>query len=604
MTSLQQVAIFLISAVIFVPLFRWLKLSSILGYVAAGLVIGPWGLGLITDVGSILQASEFGVVLLLFVIGLELQPSRLWVLRRAVFAVGSAQMLVCTALVSAAAWLMHVSVMGAFVIGFGLALSSTALVLQVLAERGQLKSSYGRAAFGILLFQDLAVLPMLAVLPLATRGQQSLDSSLIALAKLLAVVALVVVGGRVLLRPALRLIARTKVTEVFTAATLLIVIGMALAVNAVGLSMSLGAFLAGVLLADSEFRHELEADIEPFKGLLLGLFFISVGMSANLGLLVQAPLLLIAVTLGFMFLKFAGIALLARLTQQSRDAAWRLGSSLAAGGEFAFVLFALATRDHILDQRTADLLTLAVTLSMILGPLALAAYDASLHRIFSKAKQRPYDAIDERDGRVLIAGFGRFGQIVGRVLRARHVSFTALDASSANIDFIRRFGSQAYYGDASRLDVLRAAGAESAAVFVLAIDDVEASVRTAEVVTQYFPHLKIFARARSRQHAFRLMEIGVPNIIRETYASSLETAQSVLQALGNSAATSRSMVQRFREHDEATLLKQFSVRDDDSKMISTTQEATKQLETLFEADSVRDAEVLRVRVNEDAQAEL
>lgn len=602
MSALAQVAIFLIAAVVFVPLFRWLKLSSILGYVAAGLVIGPWGLSLITDIESIRQASEFGVVLLLFVIGLELQPSRLWVLRRAVFGVGSAQVLLCTLLIGSAAWLTGISTIGAFVIGFGLALSSTALVLQVLAERGQLKSNHGRTAFGILLFQDLAVLPMLAVLPLATRAAQSASVSLLAIVKLIVVIGLVVYGGRVLLRPILRLIARTRVTEVFTAATLLIVIGMALAVSAVGLSMSLGAFLAGVLLADSEFRHELEADIEPFKGLLLGLFFISVGMSANLGLLAQAPGLLLMMTLGFMLLKFAAIALIGRLIQQPRDSAWRLSLSLVAGGEFAFVLFALASGQNIFDARTADLLVLAVTLSMVLGPLLLAAYDATLHRLFTRGDSRPYDTIDERDGHVLIAGFGRFGQIIGRVLRGRRIAFTALDSSSGNIDFIRRFGSQAYYGDASRLDVLRAAGADKAKVFVLAIDDVDASVRTAEIVLQYFPHLKLVARVRNRQHAFRLMELGVKDIVRETYASSLEVAQSVLEALGEPAIVARATVRRFREHDEATLGKQFSVRDDDSKMIATTAEAVRQLEKLFEADSAEALNIERERSNKTARS--
>jgi len=601
MSPLARVAIFLIAAVVFVPLFRWLKLSSILGYVAAGLVIGPWGLSLITDVESIREASEFGVVLLLFVIGLELQPSRLWVLRRAVFGVGSAQVLLCTLVIGGAACVLGISKIGAFVIGFGLALSSTALVLQVLAERGQLKSNHGRTAFGILLFQDLAVLPMLAVLPLMTHAASATSVSVIAILKLVLVVGLVIAGGRTLLRPVLRLIAATKVTEVFTAATLLIVIGMSLAVNAVGLSMSLGAFLAGVLLADSEFRHELEADIEPFKGLLLGLFFISVGMSANLRLLVQMPGKLVLITLGFMLLKFGAIASMGRLLKQPRDSAWRLALSLVAGGEFAFVLFGLASTQNIFDARTADLLVLAVTLSMVLGPLLLAAYDATLHRLFTQEASRPFDDIDERDGHVLIAGFGRFGQIVGRVLRARHIPFTALDSSSANIDFIRRFGSQAYYGDASRLDVLRAAGADKAKVFVLAIDDVEASMRTAEIVLQYFPNLKVLARARSRQHAFRLMELGIKDIIRETYASSLEAAQSVLEALGEPSTLARTAVRRFREHDEATLLKQFSVRDDDTKMIATSAEATKQLERLFEADAAEASNEAREKVPRQAR---
>jgi glutathione-regulated potassium-efflux system ancillary protein KefC/glutathione-regulated potassium-efflux system protein KefB len=307
-------------------------------------------------------------------------------------------------------------------------------------------------------------------------------------------------------------------------------------------------------------------------------------MSANLGVIALAPGPLLAITAGFMLLKFGGIVLVGRLTQLPRDSAWRLGLSLAAGGEFAFVLFSLAGSQQLIEPRTNELLTLAVTLSMVLGPLLLAAYDATLHRRFARAEQRPYDSIEERDGRVLIAGFGRFGQIIGRVLRARQIPFTALDISQANIDFIRRFGSNAYYGDASRLDMLRAAGAARASVFVLAIDDVEASIRTVEILRQHFPQLKIFARARNRQHAFRLMEVGVHTLIRETYGSSLEMAAGVLEALGETATAARSTVKRFREHDEATLAAQFAVRDDDQKLIASAHEAVKQLEKLFEAD--------------------
>jgi len=584
MISLSQVAVFLIAAVIFVPLFRWLRLSSILGYVAAGMVIGPWGMGTITDVHSIMHASEFGVVLLLFVIGLELQPSRLWVLRRAVFGVGSAQVVLTTLVIGGLACLFGCDIIGAGVMGFGLALSSTALVLQVLAERNQLKSSHGRAAFGILLFQDLAVLPLLAALPLMSPQAHSISSPLLALGKLLLVIALVIGGGRLILRPSLRLIARTRVTEVFTAAALLIVIGVALIVAKAGLSMSLGAFMAGVLLADSEFRHELEADIEPFKGLLLGLFFISVGMSANLSLFIQTPLVVLGVTLAFMLIKFLAMTLIGRMTGHASDSALRLGLSMMAGGEFAFVLFALATQQHIFNQQTADVLVLSVTLSMMLGPILSSLYDVILERWLRPAAG-PFDSIEPREGHVLIAGFGRFGQIIGRILRARRINFTALDISQANIDFLRRFGSQVYYGDASRLDMLRAAGADKATVLVLAVDDVEASIRTAEIALQYFPDLKIFARARNRQHAFRLMELGVRLIIRETYASSLEMAQAVMESLGEPAYRARAAVKRFREHDEATLQKQFAVRDDDSKLIASAQEAVKQLEQLFNADA-------------------
>jgi glutathione-regulated potassium-efflux system ancillary protein KefC/glutathione-regulated potassium-efflux system protein KefB len=436
------------------------------------------------------------------------------------------------------------------------------------------------------------VLPLLAVLPLMSPDAHSISSPLQGLGTLLLVIAAVIAGGRFILRPALRLVARTRVTEVFTAAALLIVIGMALIVSGVGLSMSLGAFMAGVLLADSEFRHELEADIEPFKGLLLGLFFISVGMSANLSLFIQIPLVVLGVTFAFMLIKFLAMVLIGRITGHANVSALRLGLSMMAGGEFAFVLFSLATQQHILPQQTADVLVLSVTLSMMMGPVLSSAYDVIEQR-WLKAADGPYDSIEPRDGHVLIAGFGRFGQIVGRILRARKITFTALDISQGNIDFLRRFGSQVYYGDASRLDMLRAAGADRATVLVLAVDDVDASIRTAEIVLQHFPDLKIYARARNRQHAFRLMEMGVQLIIRETYASSLEMAQAVMESMGESAQTARAAVKRFREHDEATLLKQFAVRDDDSKLIATAQESVKQLEQLFNADVAEGAETPR-----------
>src|SRR3984885_5174515 len=372
MISLAQVAILLTAAVVAVSLFRLSKMSSILGFLAAGLIIGPWGLRLITDVSSILNASEFGVVLLLFVIGLELQPTRLWVMRRTVFGLGSAQVLSCGAVLGAVAWWWGLPPLTAGVVGFGLSLSSTPLVLQVLAERNELKTQYGRAAFSILLFQDLAVLPMLAVLPLLSPLQSAhTGSPWFALVKLIAVLAIVAVGGRLGLRPALRVVARIRVTEVFTAAALLVVIATALLVNEVGLSMALGAFLAGVVLADSEFRHELEADIEPFKGLLLGLFFIAVGMSANVGLLSADPLQVIAATAGYLALKIMVVAAVGRLTRHATLASWRMGFTLPAGGEFAFVLFALAARQRILDAHLADFLVLVVTLSMMVAPLIL-----------------------------------------------------------------------------------------------------------------------------------------------------------------------------------------------------------------------------------------
>ncbi len=586
MISLAQTAILLAAAVVAVSLFRFARLSSILGYVAAGLAIGPWGLNLIGDVERIMHFSEFGIVLLLFIIGLELRPTRLWVMRRLVFGLGTAQVALCAMLLGVGAWALGQAPVAAAVIGLGLSLSSTPLVLQVLAERGQLKTQYGRAAFGILLFQDLAVLPALALLPLLSPLRDSHPAAgdwwQMPL-KLLAMIAAVILGGRLLLRPALRVVARVRVGEVFTAAALLTVIVTALLASLAGLSMALGAFLAGVLLADSEFRHELEADLEPFKGLLLGLFFTAVGMSANLGLLKSAPAMLLGVTAAFLAVKIIAVTALGRLARQRGDSARRLAFALPAGGEFAFVLFTLAARQHLLATRTADLLILAVTLSMMLGPLLLIAHEALTLRWLGPA-QMPYDAIEEHDNPVLIAGFGRFGQIVARVLRVKGVPFTALDSSQTHVDFVRRFGNRIYYGDASRLDLLRSAGAGTAQVLVLAIDEVEASTRTAVLVREQFPRLKIYARARNRQHAFALMDAGVTEIIRDTYASSLEMAVQVLEALGETPAAAREAARRFRVHDEATLAAQYQVKEDEGKFLATTREAAQQLEKLFEAD--------------------
>ncbi|MGO9802358.1 MAG: monovalent cation:proton antiporter-2 (CPA2) family protein [Steroidobacteraceae bacterium] len=589
MISLAQTAALLAAAIVAVALFRFLRLSSILGYVAAGLVIGPWGLNLIGDVAHVMQVSEFGVVLLLFIIGLELQPTRLWVMRRLVFGLGAAQVTVCALPLGVAAWWwLGLPPIAAAVVGFGLSLSSTPLVLQLLAERNQLKTQHGRAAFGILLFQDLAVLPVLAILPLISReAAHPAGPWWAGLLKLLVlVVAVIIGGGRLLLRPALRIVARIQIPEVFTAAALLTVIVTALLAAQAGLSASLGAFLAGVLLADSEFRHELEADLEPFKGLLLGLFFVCVGMSANLGMFRSEPLALLAVTAGFVGVKIVAVAALGRLAHYRSSSAWRLGFTLPEGGEFAFVLFTLAARQRILSAETADLLILAVTLSMMLGPLLLIAQEKVTQR-WLRPPAAPYDAIEERDTQVIIAGFGRFGQIVARVLRGKRLAFTALDSSQTHVDFLRRFGNKVYYGDASRLDLLRAAGAATARILVLAIDDVDASVRTAVLAREQFPHLRVLARARNRQHAFALMDAGVSMIVRETYGSSLEMACRVLEALGMTAATARDTVRRFREHDEATLAAQYAVKEDESKFLATTREAAQQLEKLFEADQAK-----------------
>jgi glutathione-regulated potassium-efflux system ancillary protein KefC/glutathione-regulated potassium-efflux system protein KefB len=595
MSLLAQIAIFLAAAVIAIPIFRRFKLGSVLGYLTAGIIIGPASLGLISSVETTQNIAQFGIVLLMFVIGLELQPSRLWVLRRSIFGLGSAQVLATTIGIGAAAYFLFGQTwQAALVIGFALSMSSTALALQLLAERGQLNSQFGRSAFSILLFQDVSVMPALTLLPLLGVAEKSALPGGWLVIKFIAVLAAVVIGGRYVLRPMLRIIAASGVAEAFTAAGLLIVLGTALLVSQVGLSLSLGAFLAGVLLADSEFRHELEADIEPFKGLLLGLFFISVGMSANLGLAREKPFLIIGLTVGMVVAKILVLWVIGRTTGLSRNAARGLSISLPSGGEFAFVLFGLAAGLRIIDSQIADLLVLVVTASMILSPVLLALYDVTFKPVESDG--RPFDTPVELYPKVIIAGFGRFGQIVGRILLAKKIAFTALEASQTQVDFLRRFGNQIYYGDASRLELLRAAHAENAEVFVLAIDDVDASVKTAELIRQHFPHLKIFARARNRQHSFRLMDLGVRYIIRETLVSSLEMSVQVLEALGLSKSNAKETVQQFRVHDEATLAKQHAVKDDEKKFLETSRESAEQLLHLFETDTGQPEESAAQRV--------
>ncbi len=586
MNILSETAIFLAAAVVTVPLFRRFRLGAVLGYLAAGVVIGPWGLKFITEVDNILHFAELGVVLLLFVIGLELQISRLRVLRHSVFGLGSAQVFATGVLLGGIALLAGLAFKAAVVIGLGLAMSSTAFVLQILAEKGQLTARHGRSSFAILLFQDLAVIPLLAVIPMLGAGTAHLsgtDAWLGAL-KALAVTGAVVAGGRYLLRPVLKVIAESGIQEIFTAAALLVVIGISLLMSSVGLSMSLGAFLAGVLLADSEFRHELEADIEPFKGLLLGLFFISVGMSADLGLVATYPLAIVGATIGLMSIKAAVLLAVGRISGHNWASSRGLAVALCQGGEFAFVLFGLAAANGILGRTLADSLVIVVTLSMALTPLAFAFNDVLLAKWLKKPVEEKFDEIVESGNRVIIAGFGRVGQISGRLLRAKKISFTALDKSSEQVDTVRRFGSRAYYGDASRLDMLRAAGAETAEILVLAIDDVEASLRTVENVKKHFPNLKVFARARNRFHAYRLMDLGVDYMMRETLLSSLELGRDVLIELGVPAWDARDTVDTFQRHDERLLQRQHAIYHDETKLIQTSNEAAQELEELFESD--------------------
>jgi len=587
MSLIAQIAVFLGATVLAIPLFRRLRLSSILGYLAAGVVIGPWGLRIIPDAEAVMHIAEFGVVLLLFVIGLELQPSRLRAMRKAVFGLGLAQVLLTTTVFMLIALAFGLPIGAAIVTAFALSLSSTPLVLQLLAERQQLNTHHGRSSFAILLFQDIAVMPMLAILPLLGGEHHDLSGSLLSVGKGLAVLIALVFGGRYVLRPVLRLVAETKVSEAFTAVALFVVLGTALLVESVGMSMALGAFVAGLLLADSEYRHELEADIEPFKGLLLGLFFMSVGMMANLGLLLERPGLIALLVTGLLAAKALLLWTLGRLTGHSSESARGMAFALPQAGEFGFVLFTLAVTNRVMDPQLAEILVIVVTISMIASPLLLSLQTNVIEPRLARPEAREFDRVESQDSRVIIAGFGRVGQIIARVLRMRRISFTALEASVAQVDFVRRFGSKVYYGDASRLEVLQAAGAARAEVFVLAVEDIDASVRTAELVRRHFPDLKIIARARNRQHALRLMDLGVRYLMRETYLSSLDLAQHTLEALGLARADAVESIRRFDLHDKKQLQVQREFRDDEQKLIQSAQQAARELEQLFESDTAQ-----------------
>ena len=586
MEFLLQALIFLAAAVIAVPLAKSLGLGSVLGYLVAGVVVGPDLLGLFDDVDDVLHFAEFGVVLLLFIIGLELQPARLWTLRRAVFGLGGGQVVLTALAIMAVALALGQDIHAALVAGLALALSSTAFVLQILHERREVATRHGRAAFGVLLFQDLAVIPILAALPLLAVGQaaSSTQDAWLAVGQGVLAIAAVAVGGRYLLRGLLRVVAGSRVREVFTATALFTVIGVALLMDLVGLSMALGAFLAGVLLADSEYRHELEADIEPFKGLLLGLFFIAVGMSVDLGLLLARPLLVLALVLALIALKALVVVVIARLARHSWNTSALLAISLAQGGEFAFVILGVGMGVELLDPATASLLILVVTLSMAATPLLFLLHDLWVRRM-AKTAEPEYDGQISEENQVIIAGMGRVGQIVGRVLAGRRIGFTALESDAAQVDFVRRFGNKVHYGDAGRLDLLRAAKADQAVLFVLAIEDVEQSLATARMVVKHFPHLRILARARNRQHAYALMDLGIRHVVRDTYYSSLELTRQALTELGHEPDQATRIVETFRDHDIRRLHAQREVHKDLDRMAAENLQWTRELEALFEEDA-------------------
>lgn len=593
--------IYLGAAVAVVPISKALGLGSIIGYLVAGIAIGPWGLGLVSSVQDVLHFAEFGVVLMLFLVGLELEPKRLWNLRRPIFGWGSAQVLSCAVVLFAVGCAAGASWRVALVGALGLALSSTAISLQVLGERNLMKTSSGQAGFSILLFQDVAAIPILALLPLLAGASAAGASELTGWGrafealKIVGVIAGIILGGRLALRPILRWIARSNTPEIFTAASLLLVVAIAALMQFVGLSMALGAFLAGVLLAESEYRRELETDIEPFKGLLLGLFFIAVGMSINFGVLIAQPGLMLLLLVGFMVLKIGVIYALAkamRVPYQERPVFTLL---LAQGGEFAFVVFQ-AAGPNVLPPEVTSLLIGAVALSMLVTPLLLVVLDKWVLPRYSKLKGPQLEEISEQqEPKVLICGFGRYGQIVGRALLAQGLKLTVLDHDADTVEGLRQFGFRVFYGDATRLDLLRTAGAATARVVVVAVDDVEQSLEIVDLLREHFPQAQIVARARNLGHVYQLRDRGVLQAERELFESSLRSARAVLEDLGWPAHEAREATMRFRHRNIKIMEATYPHYKDRAKVIAVAREGRQQ----FEDQMAREREERQKRAGVD-----
>ena len=584
-SMMLDATIFLGAAVILIPLAKRFGIATVLGYLFTGLLLGPSFLKVAGNPDDLLHFSEFGVVLLLFIIGLELQPSRLWALRQQIFVLGGLQVIVTGVVLMLLSWyFLDIRLSNSFVIGFGLALSSTAFVLQLLGEKKQLATTHGQQAFTILLFQDIAVIPLLAALPFLS-GAQEQNYDWIYFAKVISIFVGMIFVSRFVVRPFFKFVASSNVTELLTATALFIILGVSLLMNYIGLSMALGAFLTGVLLADSEYRHELEASIEPFKGLLLGLFFMSVGMLINVKLIVAKPLLIIGLAGLLMLIKFVVLTIIARLMGNKNESSIRLGVTLAQGGEFAFVLFSVATAQHLLTREQQNILNLVVTVSMAMTPLAFLLLEKIGNPLFAKATpSKEYDKIPNHEHAVVIAGFGRVGQIIGRVLRMHNIEFTAIEKSANQVDFVRKFGNQVYYGNPKNPEILRAAGLENAKVFIIAIGDMELSETVADYAVRNYPHLTILARAKNREHYYRLRDAGVKYIWRETYLSSLDMSRETLEVLGMAPQTARKTVQMFRDYDDALIERQRAIYEDEAEMIASAQSAIQELESLFDSD--------------------
>lgn len=572
---------YLLAAVITVPLFKRLGLGSILGYLFAGIVLGPHALGIIEDPESVLHFAEYGVILLLFVIGLELAPEKLWSMRNHIVVLGGSQVLL-TGLVIGFGMVMLVALPLAFVLGLTLALSSTALAIQLMSEERILASPLGRKGFSILLLQDLAVIPILIAVSVLAPGASG-ASTLAWYVTILALVG-VIAFGRFGLSELLAAVARSNNREVMTAASLLIVIGVAVLMNAVGLSMGLGAFLAGIMLANSDYRHQLESDIEPFKGMLLGLFFIAIGMTLNLELLWASPLRFVVLALGLVFVKTVIITAILRWRHVSLKEGIQLGLMLSQGGEFAFVVLSQGQQAMLFDAALAEQLTLIVGLSMAFtSPLVTLYRRIGRSRSVEQPDQDGY--WDSHQPEVIIAGFGRFGQIIGRLLRARHIPFTAMDKDSAHVEFVKQFGNRLFYGDLTRIDLLRSAGIKHAKILVVAVNDVAQSLAIIDHAREQNSRIKIIARAVDRFHAYELYKRKVESVVRETFASSLEAATETLEQLGYTEGQALEVAKRFRLHDEELLERSAQHMEDMEELRNIARQGRRELELLFEEDT-------------------
>jgi monovalent cation:proton antiporter-2 (CPA2) family protein len=603
-----QAFVYLSAAVISVPIAKRLGLGSVLGYLIAGVAIGPVALGLVgTEGQDVMHFAEFGVVMMLFLVGLELQPALLWRLRAPILGLGGLQVGVTAAVIAGIALAVGLAFKSALAVGMILALSSTAIVLQTLSEKGLLKTDAGQSSFAVLLFQDIAVIPMLAILPLLGSGGKTADAAhhvswveglpgWTQTLVVLAAVAGIVLAGRFLVRPMFRFIAATRLREVFTAAALLLVIGIALLMTRVGLSPALGTFLAGVVLANSEYRHELEGDIQPFKGLLLGLFFISVGASIDFELVLEKPGLIAGLVGALILVKLVVLAALGRSFRMSLDQNLLFTFALAQSGEFAFVLFSFAAQQGAVAAEIVAPLVATVALSMALTPLLMLVNERLLQPRFGTREQetRESDAIQHDEAPVIMAGFGRFGSIVGRFLRANGVQATMLDHDSDHVDLLRRLGFKVFYGDASRHDLLHAAGAEHARLLIVAVDDPEKILEIVEVARRNFPELTILARAHSRTDAYDLLDAGVDHVFRETLDSSLRVGVEALRLLGRRAHQVHRAAHTFRRHDERSLRELAALRHDKS-YFNVARQQIQALEEVLESelrgldDATRDA---------------